>query len=338
MTYSSFEQRLRSCLENELPDRASALLGAYAQALNYLQANIYEEIRGTEVDLTDHGPRHVANVQRNILELLPHEESDLQALSASDFYCLAMSTLFHDVGNILGRTNHHQSIGGIFDAARGTDPATKREKNLVLRACGAHTGQASDGTRDTLKELKEIDHLNGKKVRHREVAAILRFADELAEGPQRTSTYRLQRDDYQASSRVYQEYASVTHVFIDRGNGRILLAYEIPVDAGPNPIEKQESLKELLSHVFHRVIKLDQERRYATHYAPTLSPFKATVASFTFHCGDSILDYDLPQIILNDLTVPGENVKSIESDNPHYSPETLSERLISLCQQTKKQQ
>lgn len=338
MIDSSFEQRLRSCLENELPDRASALLGAYAQALEYLKANIYEEIRGTEVDLTDHGPRHVANVQRNILELLAHEEPDLQVLSASDFYCLAMSTLFHDVGNILGRIDHHQNIGGIFDAARGTDPATKREKTLVLRICGAHTGQASDGTHDTLKELNEIDHLDGKKVRLREIAAILRFADELAEGPQRTSAFRLQRDDYQVSSRVYQEYASVTHVLIDRGNGRILLAYEIPVDAGPNPIEKQESLETLFSHIFHRVTKLDQERRYATHYAPTLSPFKATVASFTFHCGDSILDYDLPKIVLNDLTVPGENVGSIENANPVYSPETLSEQLISLCQETKEQQ
>ena len=209
------------------------------------------------------------------------------------------------------------------------------KKTLVLRACAAHTGTASDGTGDTLRELAEVEQFEGKRVRLRQLAAILRFADELAEGPQRTSAYRLEKDDYACDSRVYQEYASITHVLIDRGNRRIVLAYEIPVDGDDDTGQREESLTLLLSHILHRIIKLDQERRYAVHYAPILSPFRATIASFNFHCGDGLLDFDLPQIRLDDLAIPGADAKSIEDDDPTYSPAELAPKLIALCKDVK---
>ena len=335
MSDPTFEAHLRSQLKENLPHRASALESAYGQALNYLENNIYEEIRAAEPNLTDHGSRHIANVQRNILALLGDGESALVDISTVEFYCLAMATLFHDVGNILERKNHQLNIGAIFDAARGTDPTTKREKTLVLRACAAHTGTASDGTGDTLRELAEVEQFEGRRVRLRQLAAILRFADELAEGPQRTSAYRLQKDDYVCDARVYQEYASITHVLIDRGNRRIVLAYEIPVDGVDDAAQREESLTLLLSHILQRIIKLDQERRYAVHYAPILSPFKATIASFNFHCGDGLLDFDLPHIQLDDLTIPGADAKSIEDDDPTYSPAVLAPKLIALCKKAK---
>ena len=335
MTDATFQAHLSSRLKRDLPHRASALSSAYGHALNYLEENIYEDIRATEPNLTDHGPRHVANVQRNILALLEDGGEPLAEVSAPELYCLAMAALFHDVGNILRRKGHQRNIGRIFDAARGTAPATKREKTLVLRACAAHTGTASDGTGDTLRELAEVEQFEGCRVGLRQLAAILRFADELAEGPQRTSAYRLETDGYAPESRVYQEYASVTHVLIDRGNNRIVLAYEIPVDADDDSEQREESLNLLLSHILQRIVKLDQERRYAVHYAPILSPFKATVASFTFHCGDDLLDFDLPQIRLDDLTIPGTDTKSIDVDDPTYAPAVLAPKLIALCKQAK---
>ena len=247
-----------------------------------------------------------------------------------------MFTLFHDVGNIHKRADHQRNIGGVFDAARGTAATTRREKTLVLRACAAHTGQGSDGSRDTLKELPEIEQFEGKPVRLRELAALLRFADELAEGPQRTSEYRLDNDDYGPESRVYHEYASVTDILIDRGNQRISLAFEIPVDANPDEVsEREDSLQCLLTHILGRITKLDEERRYAVHYTPLLAPFKATVASFNFHCGGDILDVVLPEIRLDDFTVPGTKKRLLNEELPDYSPHKLAKRLIDLCQRAK---
>jgi len=334
-------------------------MAAYNKALDYLSRNVYPEIKAAEPDLTDHGPRHIDNVQQNVLRLLGDSDDTPAAISGAEMYCLAMFTLFHDVGNIDGREGHHQNIGGVFDAARGTAPSVKREKTLVLRACAAHTGSAADGSLDTLKDLTEFEQFEGERVRFRELAAILRFADELAEGPQRTSEYRLQTGGYSDESQIYQEYASVTDILIDRGNNRISLAYEIPVDADPTPppqprtlgarlsrllsmarphsgsTARQSSLASLLAYIFTRIAKLDDERRYAVHYSPLLAPFKATLAAFNFHCGDRLLDYDLPLIRLDDLTVPGTARRSLADDNPAYAPDALASRLIALCQQSK---
>ena len=336
MTDNAFEARLRETLNRHMPDRADALIGAYHRALEYLRSNVYEEIRAKEQDLSDHGPRHINNVQNNIISLLPENDDAMSPISAVELYLLAMFTLFHDVGNIHKREDHQRNIGDVFDAARGSLAATRREKTLVLRACAAHTGQGSDGTRDTLKELPEIEQFEGKPVRLRELAAILRFADELAEGPQRTSEYRLDHDDYAPNSRVYHEYASVTDILIDRGNQRISLAFEIPVDVDSDlSSERERALQYLFAHILSRITKLDEERRYAVHYTPLLSPFKATIASFNFHCAGNILDVDLPEIRLDDFTVPGTKKTSLDEDIPTYSPLTLAKRLIVLCQQAK---
>ncbi|MCY4041241.1 MAG: hypothetical protein OXF72_08285 [Gammaproteobacteria bacterium] len=333
MADDAFRKHLEIHLKEDLPHKAQALMGAYDQTLSYLDDNIYAEIRAAEPDLTDHGLKHISNVQRNVLALLQNREGGLIDISGTELYCLAMATLFHDVGNIRGRIGHHKNIGQIYDKARGTGMTIRREKTLVIRACAAHTGKTRDGSRDTLRELSEHDDFEGKPVRLRQVAAILRFADELAEGPQRTSEYRLRRDGYAADARVYQEYASVTHIHIDRGNRRISLAYEIPVDDEEGPGQRQESLKELIAHILDRIVKLDQERRYAAHYAPVLSEFKATRASFTFHCGSGLLDFDLPDIVLDDLTIPGSDAEPIEKGDPIFSPEDLAARLIEQCRQ-----
>ena len=178
-----FEARFRQDLQREMPSRANALAGAYDTALDYLQSNIYEEIRAVEPDLSDHGSRHITNVQNNIIRLLLDDNETRTPISAEEMYLLAMCTLFHDVGNVHGRYCHHLTIGDVFDRARDTRPQTRRERNLVLSACAAHTGENADGSRDTLKAVPEIDQFEGKRIRLRELAAILRFADELAEGP-----------------------------------------------------------------------------------------------------------------------------------------------------------
>ena len=128
----------------------------------------------------------------------------------------------------------------------------------------------------------------------------------------------------------------MTHILIDRGNRRISLAYEIGVDSNyDDSVERQESLTGLLSFILDRIVKLDEERRYAVHYAPMLSPFAATVASFNFHCGEYLLDYDLPRVRLDDFTVPGASTKSIKGQTPGFSPDELAQKLIALCNEAK---
>jgi diphthamide synthase subunit DPH2 len=67
----------------------------YLAARKKLLEDVLEEIKATQPGLTDHGPRHVANVLQNAHQLLGDK---VEALSATELYCLILSILFHDVG------------------------------------------------------------------------------------------------------------------------------------------------------------------------------------------------------------------------------------------------
>jgi len=160
----------------------------YLTARKKLLEDVLEEIRATQPELTDHGPRHIANVLQNAHQLLGDE---VDALSATELYCLILSILFHDVGNIHGRDGHQMSIASVYQHVREALPPHdpyRQEKLNLFAIVGAHCGQAPDKSNDTLRSL-EPSHLDGRPVNIRHLAAILRFADELAEGPQRTSLF-----------------------------------------------------------------------------------------------------------------------------------------------------
>ena len=331
MTHTPFEALMQKQLEAWNSNRVQDFMGAYHKTLTYLSEHIYEEIKSSEPHLTDHGRRHIENVQQNVVKLLPVPGKELESLTALEMYCLGMSILFHDAGNINTRTGHERNIGEIFDAARGTESRTRREKTLVLRTCAAHTGKSSVGSLDTLKDLAEEDQFEGESVRLRQLGAILRFADELAEGPQRTSDYRRIHNQYDANSRVYHDYASITHIHVDRGHERIAIVYEISVDKPPDNETQSEWLENLMTHILHRIIKLDQERRYARYYAPLLSPFKATQVSFNFHCGNELMDVNIEPIRLDDCTIPGTASLSLEEQFPEIALSTFVTKLIEDC-------
>jgi len=268
MMARKFEQHLEERLKADL-DSASAqrLLSTYQTTRLKLIENIYSEIRGAEPSLSDHGESHIDNVLRNVGHLIS-DDHDVHLLNAVELYLLAMIVLFHDVGNLYGRENHHKKIVEIYDWARGTDAGLRRERTLIIKAAMAHTGYAVDGSADTLKELDKQDHLDGSLIRHRDLGAIVRFADELAEGPQRTSSFMLDQHRYDSASEIHHEYASITHIHIDRPNQRIRLTYELEIapSAGESVAARDKRLRALLTYTYQRIVKLDQERRYTRYY------------------------------------------------------------------------
>lgn len=313
-------------------DKAREMISAYDQAQTQLRREIYENIRGSEPSLTDHGTTHVTDVQEKVVALLSESGGNLADLSGVELYCLAMLVLFHDVGNVYGRKDHQNKIAPIFDKIRGTEPAVRRERTLVVRAARAHTGTAQDGSYDTLKEFGNRENLQGRPVRLRELAAILRFADELAEGPQRTSGFMQEENLYDADSRMHHDYASSTHVLIDRAMGRIAITYEIDLKPDLPEENRREYLSELLTFVYRRLTKLDQERQYVRHYSKLLNPFKSTEAAFNFHCGGEVLDINILPLKLTDkVVIPGEDTVDVATVNDAYAIENLVSRLIREC-------
>lgn len=322
-----FETLMRSGLRIQFGDqKAEEIFAVYQTTRTKLIDSVLPEIKGAESQLSDHGAGHISNVLDNSYSLL--SESGLNYLTGIELYLLGIIILFHDVGNLYGRQDHHKKVAEIFDWARGTEPSVRREKSLVLAAIKAHTGKASDGTYDTLKDVGPQDHLANEPIRLQELAAILRFADELAEGVQRTSEFMLEKGLYQGDSQIYHEYASVTNVFIDRGNERVLLTYEVElVPATAGDLTWKDRLGRLLDFIYKRAVKLDQERRYARYYSSVLGQFKSTWVKLNFHCRGQVLEF-LPPLRLDDKVIPGDAGRTLPEIDSAYRVSELVENLF----------
>lgn len=334
MPVHDFSAQLRRKLEAEFESqKARRLAGTYDTVASKLLKTVYKKIGSVEPSLTDHSGQHVDAVLANAVRLLAADREIRDELSAIEMYCLGMIILFHDAGIIYGRNNHHKNVAKVFDKIRGRDRSLLHERTLIVKAARAHTGIAQDGTKDTLKEIPEDGHLEGERVRLRELAAIARFADELEEGPERASEFMLKHESskIQSDSKIFHEYALSVHTRIDRHNSRIVLTYELDLDINGTLPERRNKILEFLTHAYGRIQKADQERRYVRHYSELLRPFQSTEITFNFHCGDELLQVDLPKIQLTDLLLPGESTKKLEEVDSSYEIPALVDTLLSKC-------
>lgn len=300
---SATEQRLREELG---PNEGPELFAAYLSARKALVEDILPEIKSVEPKLTDHSPDHVARVLDRAGNLVG--EITQSPLTACDLYFLILSIQFHDAGNIYGRNDHQKRTAEIYNFVRSHAHSDREELLLLSRIVGAHTGTAPDGSKDTLNFLDHIASFRGRQVKLRDVAATLRLADECEEGPARTSKF-MQGIGYDDVSARFHQYAQSTRVFIDRGNNRIALTYhiDIPEANGGQMLPKDEQdLRDFLEFIYSRVHKLDQERRYASHYSKHLAPFRRTTVVFNFWHDGTPQDMGIGEVELSDLVVPGD--------------------------------
>jgi len=306
----------------------------YLHARDHLE-EILDQIRATQPTLTDHSLRHVMEVLDNAESLLGTESELKKSFSGTDLYCLALSILFHDVGNVFNREEHQHKVAEVYDYIRPDQERYRQEKWIILKAVEAHCGEAMDGSKDTLKLLHDQTALERKPVKLRQIAAILRLADELAEGPQRTSLFMQQQHFYPADSQIFHQYSNITSIHIDRRNERIALTYNIKIDTEDQitlSTEKEQELLELLRFTYDRIFKLDQERQYAKHYCQILSPFKATTVSINFWIDKRPYELGLLTLVLNDLVVPGDSHRELHEINTAYRRENIISKIHDFFQ------
>ncbi len=310
---TKLEEYMHNKLSNEFNSReAEKYYNQYCTARTYLEEQVFSFIPMVESGLTDHSEKHIEDVLKKAWLIL---DKEIDSFNAVELYLLCICILFHDCGNIHGRDGHEKKIVDIYDEIVGSVSSRFQERKLVLSIVKAHSGESKKGDKDTLIEVVETNSLYDKEIKLRELSSILRFADELAEGPQRTSDYILKYNKAENTdgsnpiikedSIIYHKYASVTNVYIDKGNGRIALTYNIEV-----PV-KQITFAKLLGFIYKRIVKLDSERRYCKYYAPSLNRFKRTEAKINIcYKGEDIID--IPPIELGDkYAILSESVEDI---------------------------
>ena len=325
---TSLEEDLKDSLISDLgKSKGEVIYGKYTVAREYLLDNILPDITRIQTELTDHGPEHVRNVMENVSELL---QGKLSVYNAVEKYCMLLSILFHDVGNIFNRKNHHKEISQIYDLVfpdiSGSNASS--EKQIILSLCQAHCGIAQDETNDTLNFVPPDGWLLGKSIRIQHLAAILRFADELAEGEQRTSKFIINHPDLVEAlefSLDYHLYANCSIINIDRAGGRICCTYHIHIadekqdKSGEAGIHiKISELPSFLEFIYKRIEKLNQERKYSKYYNSLLEPFKVITITMNFWYKSNLIPTDLQQLKLTDLVIPGEYHLPIHKIDPNY--------------------
>lgn len=305
----------------------------YLYARKVIFDEIAPEIKAIEPTLTDHGPKHLDNVLYNAHKLLGEAVGELTGI---ELYVLCVGILFHDVGNIEGRTGHNTKISKVHEYVRKRATSSyRREKDIVMRLAEAHCGHTPTGSKDTLKPMPATLELHGESVRVPEIAALIRLADELAEGPQRTSCFMQDEGKYPKESVIHHKYASsISEIAINRNNKRIALTLDINLttaETGDITFDVEVSLGAFLEYSFGRIMKLDEERRFTKHYSDWLSPFKSTSVSFCFWLDGERLDLDLDALVMSDLTVPGSDTRPLSDFDPKYTVENIVASLGSFA-------
>lgn len=321
--------RIESVLKDKLIDELGQINGeerysSYVEARRILLEQLLEEIKANQPSLSDHGPSHIADVLQKSYELLGNE---IDQLTAIELYTLCVSILFHDVGNFHDRKRHNIRIAEIYDLVRKKEPHFATERSAVLAIAGAHTGFCAKGSRNTLKSLQTFG-VFGSPVRFQPIAALLRFADELAEGPQRTSLMMQHFDKYEEESKIFHQLANVTAYTVDKANARIQINYSIYIeidDEGKLFYEKVPLL-ELLGKITERISKLNEERVYCRYYCNWLEKYKEVSVNFQFIHEHEYVELGLEPLVLNDLIVPGEQTANLS--DPNYSASSLHQRLM----------
>ncbi|PVD54094.1 hypothetical protein DC498_01510 [Terrimonas sp.] len=340
-TKQKIESKLHEKLSKdflESPSDVDKFYGYYTSARDLLISdNIYKDIKFIQKDLSDHGEDHIMDVMRYAEKLLGNEIEDLHAIQ---IYFICMLILFHDVGNLtVDRMRHHEQdvIREIYDYIRGRKREFDEERILVPEVASKHSGTASDGSKDTINELSILPpHLFGCEIYSKKSAALLRFADELAEGPHRTSIFmnKYYNYPYSQNSIIYHKYAEITKTNVDRQNERICLTYNFSIQANKGVISEKTHVEfiDLFRFTIGRMLKLEAERKYCKYYCDWLSPFKKTHVTFNFlieNIDDERskairIDPGISELFLDDLTLPvGENPDKFFSHNNKYSPEEV---------------
>ena len=331
------EQKLKDQIG---PEAGAERFALYLSARKFLVEDILPQIVRKLPDQTDHGADHVANVLDRAASLLGLEDVDVEEylteLTGLELYCLILSILFHDVGNVFGREDHQHRVAEIYDLVRPSVQRQNQEKRILLQITSAHCGDASDGSSDTLKDLIGSIQLERRQIRICEIAAILRFADELEEGPHRTSRVMQLYHEYHLESEIFHRYSSITDVCIDRGNNRIALTYHLNIDTNGSrqlSADNEERLRELLAFTYIRIRKLNQERKYAKHYCDMLFPFKETTVAFNFWVDNQLHNFGFPRSVsLTDLVVPGDTEKEFHEYCDDFTIDNVIERIRSGLQ------
>ena len=220
--------------------------------------------------LTDHGSQHVTTVIHRAGELVANRDNhESVILTPYETFLLITAIHFHDVGNVFGRDGHERHIADIMaqldDNTIGSDAVEKRMIRDIAMAHGGYVdGNGQD--KDTIGHLSWEQPRGNTEPRMQFLAAVLRFADELADDHTRTNRF-LVANRLLRRSEAYHMYADrLRRVDVQLENQKVRLHFELDVSHATKKYLKGRRKVYLYDEIVERGLKMYRENLYCGRF------------------------------------------------------------------------
>lgn len=234
----------------------------YHATFKKLDEDYYPDVEkgATEVDsdvqLNNHGRNHVLKVIERASDLV---KISSRVLEIREIYILLICILFHDIGNFFGREKHESNIK-ILTEFKEMFSNDQVEFITICQIINSHGGTDKENSKDKISKLEIKRKIGESYIRIRFLAAILRFADELADDCDRTSKALLKHDKI-GKSKIFHVYSNCLQPPSIEDNA-VKLEYCIPRQY----ISEQINNKYLLDEIYSRIFKMHVERMYCMRF------------------------------------------------------------------------
>ncbi len=245
---------------------------------------LWDEIttKGKKIYLNDHGLDHVEKLLFRLTDLLNISSKEL---TRYEEYILIFSALIHDVGNAWGRENHEKKCSDVIEEVGNGVIEDTGEKQLIGTIASTHGGFIFDDEKDTIyHSLEGVTPIASKKVHDRFLAALLRFADELADDCTRHNRFAL-KNNLLEGSEVFHSYSSSLRS-VDIENNQIKLLFTLYRDDIKNKKQKLGNKTYILDEIYSRTYKMFQELIYCNRYLKpyiSIDKIRVTIDIFEDH-------------------------------------------------------
>lgn len=285
---------------NDFPTTFSGYTNLMKKIKDELSDKVYPHIVSAvaardDILLNDHGVDHVNMVEQRAFQLLGDKR---KLLNGTEIMLLLAAIYFHDIGNMYGRDGHEKNIMRVL---RNCSFFTEKRLSLLLmqasKIASAHGGIIGDEkSKDTLSSMVPCDNFANTKIRPAMLAAIVRFADELADDCTRCADSILNSDDMDSKEKVASAFkkSEIYHIYsqvlqpANINQSRIHLEYLIPKDYACKRFGKMGRNVYLYDEILKRLRKVFAEMIYCSGYSDGLLHHSSLSATINVHNEDGV--------------------------------------------------
>lgn len=229
---------------------------------------IHEDVKAVvaridpKIYLNAHGASHIQMVIEKASLLLSHDEINL---SEKEVYFLLLAIQLHDIGHIINGRKTHATDANIIISKISPQNLNQVEKKAIFKIVAAHSGQEND----PIGQLPQIDIISNVKIRYRFLAAVLRLADELADGHERASNFLLSINSIPKKSILYHVFSSCLDSFYpDLESHSVRMKFHINSSDLIKKYKKDTSNIYLIDEIYSRTLTTFTECLYYNRFVP----------------------------------------------------------------------